>query len=171
MAVFQKISSLFGKSSPTAILLGAPLSGRLVSLSEVPDEVFSAKTLGDGFAIDVSDGVVVAPFDCEVSQVFRTGHALGLMGPGGLELLIHVGIDTVKMKGEGFFPKVKVGQKLRAGDLLLEFDLERVRSQAKSCVTPIVVTNMDLVEAMEIVASGSVSRGTPVLSVRKKSQS
>jgi PTS system glucose-specific IIA component len=146
----------------------APLVGRFVPLSEVPDDVFSGKVLGDGFAVDPTEGVVVAPFDAEVSQVFRTGHALGLLGPAGLEVLIHVGIDTVKMGGEGFYPKVKVGQKVRAGETLLEFDLEAVRSRAKSTITPVVVTNMDCVSTMESMATGTLARSQIVLRVSTK---
>jgi PTS system glucose-specific IIA component len=171
MSVFGKISSLFAKAGDAAevgVSFQAPLVGRFVPLSEVPDEVFSGKVLGDGFAIDPTEGIVVAPFDAEVSQVFRTGHALGLLGPGGLEVLIHVGIDTVKMAGEGFHPKVKAGQKVRAGELLLEFDLEAVRARAKSTITPVVVTNMDHVAGLEPLATGKLVRGQVVLRVSKK---
>jgi sugar PTS system EIIA component len=171
MSVFGKISSIFGKAGDVAALgvsFQAPLVGRFVPLSEVPDDVFSGKVLGDGFAVDPSEGVVLAPFDAEVTQVFRTGHALGLLGPSGLEVLIHVGIDTVKMGGEGFYPKVKAGQKVRTGEILLEFDLEAVRARAKSTITPVVVTNMDHVSGLEPLANGTLARGQVVLRVSTK---
>lgn len=171
MSVFGKISSMFGKSADADVtVLASPLTGRLLTLSDVPDEVFSGKVLGDGFAIDPSAGVVVAPCDAEVTQLFRTHHAVGLAGPGGLEILIHIGIDTVKLAGEGFKPRVSNGQKVKAGDVLIEFDVETVRSRAKSLITPVVFTNMEQVASFETtIPSGNVSRGQPVLKVRKKS--
>ncbi|MEO5668816.1 MAG: PTS glucose transporter subunit IIA [Bdellovibrionota bacterium] len=168
MSVFGK---LFGKSgeSDKTLVLSAPLGGRLLPLSEVPDDIFAGKVLGDGFAIEPNEGLVVAPFDCQVAQVFRTGHAIGLTGPGGLEVLVHVGIDTVKLAGVGFKPRVSEGQKLRTGDVMLEFDLEHVRANAKSTVTPIVITNRDAVGSLELLGSGTVKRGDPVLRVLRKS--
>ncbi len=162
MSMFKKATSLFsgeprGTQSGNRVSLLAPLKGRSLPLEEVPDEVFSQKFMGDGFAIDPSEGRVLAPVDCEVVQVFRTGHAVGLLHSSGLEILIHVGIDTVKLQGEGFSPAVKVGQKLKAGDLILEFDLKGVGSKAKSLITPVVVTNMDKVASIGLKASGPVN--------------
>jgi len=125
------------------VLIPTPLSGRIIPLEEVPDEVFSQKMLGDGFAICPEESQVVAPLDAEVIQTFRTGHALGLKTKEGVEILIHVGLDTVKLAGQGFQCKVSQGQKVRAGDLLLEFDLDFIRKSAKSDITPMVITNAD----------------------------
>jgi len=159
------LSKLFSKSAADSVAVFAPLSGRILPITEVPDDVFAGKMLGDGFAIEPTEGRVLAPFDCEVVQVFRTGHAIGLRGPGGLELLIHIGIDTVKMAGEGFSPKVSEGQKLKKGDLVLEFDLALVKSKAKSIITPVVITNMYAVKSLELVGSGAVRSGDPALNV------
>lgn len=167
MSIFSKLFTKSPDSDALCVVL-APMNGRVLPISEVPDEIFAGKVLGDGFAIEPSEGQVVAPFDCEVAQVFRTGHAIGLKGPGGLELLIHVGIDTVKMAGEGFKPCVTEGQKLKAGERILDFDLELVRSKAKSLISPVVITNMDAVASLELQVQGNVRSGDPVLRVSKK---
>ena len=102
----------------------APLTGRIVKLEEVPDKVFAEKIMGDGFAIEPKDNIVVAPVDGEIAILFPTKHAIGMVTAEGLELLIHVGIDTVKLNGEGFKAFVKQGDKVKAGDKLLEVDFK-----------------------------------------------
>lgn len=141
----DEILSLMTTGTPVkpTIIVGAPLRGRVVPLSEVPDKTFAGKVLGEGVAIEPTEGVVYAPFDGSVANVFRTGHAIGLLGPSGAEVLIHVGIDTVKMGGVGFKPVVKAGDVVRKGDRLLEFDLEAIRKSAPSILTPVVVTNWE----------------------------
>ena len=131
----------------TSIVVGAlqalttTCMGRVVSLSEVPDETFAGKIMGDGIAVEPSEGLVVAPFDGKVVQIFRTGHAIGLVNAEGIEVLIHIGIDTVQMQGEGFKPLVKQGDAVLRGQPLIEFDLPLVKERAKSILTPMVVTN------------------------------
>jgi len=144
------------------------MKGTLVALDQVPDEAFAGKVLGDGIAIDPSEGVVVSPVDADVAQVFRTHHAIGLVTASGFEILIHVGIDTVKMNGEGFRSFVKAGDKVKVGDKLLEFDLALVKAKAKSAISPMVVTNMDLVKSVENRAQGAVTLGQEILRVKKK---
>ncbi len=145
----EEIQKLIG-SNPAVkinrqIILGSPLSGKVLNLTEVPDKVFSEKILGDGFAIDPSEGKVLSPVDGTIVNVFKTGHALGLETETGVEILIHVGIDTVKMNGDGFEALVQYGQKVKVGQELIRFDLEKVRSQATSTISPVVITNMDRV--------------------------
>lgn len=118
-----------------------PIPGVQIDLSEVPDEMFSQKLLGDGFAVRPTEGQVYAPFDGTVEMVFDTCHAIGLKSSTGTELLIHIGIDTVNLKGEGFTPKVKVGEKISVGDLLMEFDIEKMKEHGYAIETPVVVTN------------------------------
>jgi glucose PTS system EIICBA or EIICB component len=137
-------------------LISAPLTGGVVELSKVPDATFAEKIMGDGVAIDPIEGTVLSPANGEVVQVFRTNHAIGLKTDDGLEILIHVGIDTVKMNGEGFKSFVKAGDRVMVGDKLLDFDLALVKAKAKSALTPIVVTNMDVVAKLEVVAPASV---------------
>ena len=161
----------FFKRSPqkSDVVFQSPLNGRFLPLSEVPDETFSQKILGDGFAVDPSDGLVVSPVDGEVIQLFRTKHALGIKSAEGLEILIHVGVDTVKLNGEGFTALVAVGQKVKAGDKLLQFDLAIIKAKAKSAITPVVITNMELIEKLEIIPADFVKCGQDVLRVEKKS--
>ncbi|MHC0551671.1 glucose-specific PTS transporter subunit IIBC [Salinicoccus sp. CNSTN-B1] len=118
----------------------SPLEGEAVELSEVPDQVFSEKMMGDGIAVKPTDGIVRAPFDGEVVTDFPTKHALGLKNAGGLELLVHFGLDTVNLKGEGFDLKVKTGDEIKKGDVLMKVDLEYIREHAKSDITPIIIT-------------------------------
>ena len=109
-------------------------------LTEVPDQVFSEKMMGDGIAIKPSQGEVRAPFNGKVQMIFPTKHAIGLVSDSGLELLIHIGLDTVKLNGEGFTLHVEEGQEVKQGDLLINFDLDYIRNHAKSDITPIIVT-------------------------------
>jgi glucose-specific phosphotransferase system IIA component len=126
----------------------SPLQGYFKPLNEIPDETFKSEMMGPTVAIQPipnASGLnqVTAPFAGTIATMFRTGHAVGLVSDSGVEVLIHIGIDTVKMNGEGFFPKVKDGDRVRAGQVLIEYDLKKVESQAKSSITPIVITNSD----------------------------
>lgn len=121
-------------------IVHAPLTGEVTPLSEVPDQVFSEKMMGDGIAIKPSQGEVRAPFNGKVQMIFPTKHAIGLVSDSGLELLIHIGLDTVKLNGEGFTLHVEEGQEVKQGDLLINFDLDYIRNHAKSDITPIIVT-------------------------------
>ena len=149
------------------VTLKSPLAGTFVSLKDVADETFATKILGDGFAIEPVNGLLKSPAKGKIVQFFRTGHALGLMSDEGLEILVHVGIDTVKLKGEGFRPQVGVGAEVSPADLLLEFDLDRIKSSGKLLTTPVVITNMDKVRNLKFkVAPGAkVEVGDDVLSV------
>lgn len=140
----------------------APLSGQVWPLERVPDPVFAQKMVGDGLSIDPSNAVLLAACDGEVMSLHAAGHAVTLRTPEGLELLMHVGIDTVTLKGEGFKPRVKVGDKVKAGAPLIEFDLDFLATHAKSLLTQIVVANSERVKSWER-ASGLVSAGKDTL--------
>lgn len=127
--------------SSDVVFLHSPMKGKLLSLVQVPDEMFSQLMMGQGVAIDSEDGRVVSPCDGIISTIFPTNHAVGITTDSGIEILIHVGIDTVKMKGEGFTGHVQNGQRVKSGQLLIEFDLGLVKSKAKSHLTPVVITN------------------------------
>ncbi|HDH4672649.1 TPA: PTS transporter subunit IIABC [Staphylococcus aureus] len=127
-------------TSELSHIVHAPLTGEVTPLSEVPDQVFSEKMMGDGIAIKPSQGEVRAPFNGKVQMIFPTKHAIGLVSDSGLELLIHIGLDTVKLNGEGFTLHVEEGQEVKQGDLLISFDLDYIRKHAKSDITPIIVT-------------------------------
>lgn len=123
----------------TEVLL-APISGQLKNLGDVPDPVFSEKLMGDGVAIIPTFGEVVAPCDGRVETVFPTKHAIGLTSDGGAEILIHIGLETVTMKGNGFTPHVEAGEKIKRGQRLISFDLEKVKKEAVDCITPMIIT-------------------------------
>ncbi|HDD6951504.1 TPA: PTS transporter subunit IIABC [Staphylococcus aureus] len=127
-------------TSELSHIVHAPLTGEVTPLSEVPDQVFSEKMMGDGIAIKPSQGEVRAPFNGKIQMIFPTKHAIGLVSDSGLELLIHIGLDTVKLNGEGFTLHVEEGQEVKQGDLLINFDLDYIRNHAKSDITPIIVT-------------------------------
>ncbi|WP_406880302.1 glucose-specific PTS transporter subunit IIBC [Staphylococcus aureus] len=127
-------------TSELSHIVHAPLTGEVTPLSEVPDQVFSEKMMGDGIAIKPSQGEVRAPLNGKVQMIFPTKHAIGLVSDSGLELLIHIGLDTVKLNGEGFTLHVEEGQEVKQGDLLINFDLDYIRNHAKSDITPIIVT-------------------------------
>lgn len=137
---------LFKKS----VQLSAPMVGQVIKLEEVPDAVFSGKMVGDGFAIKPTSGQVLSPVDGQIVQIFPTKHALGIKTKEGLEILIHVGIDTVELKGQGFNAFVEKGDNVKSGDLLLEVNLDYISEQGKSTVTPIVLTNPKSYKSLEV---------------------
>src|SRR5215471_9887936 len=119
----------------------APLSGQVWALERIPDPVFSQKMVGDGLSIDPTDGVLVAPCDGDVISIHAAGHALTLRTAEGAEVLLHIGIDTVMLKGQGFKTRVKAGESVKTGAPLIEFDLDFLATHAKSLLTQIVITN------------------------------
>lgn len=119
----------------------APLTGKLVDITEVPDEVFAGKMLGDGMAIIPEVGELYAPADGTVDTVFDSKHAISMVCDNGAEILMHVGLDTVKLEGKFFEPQVENGQKVKAGQLLMKFDVANIRKAGYNVITPVVVTN------------------------------
>lgn len=133
-------------SSPTPVSssipeVRAPLTGKAVTLQETGDETFAQELLGKGCAIEPSEGLVTAPFDGEVTVLM--GHAVGLMGSNGVEILVHVGIDTVRLEGKHYTPYVKEGDQVRAGQKLLGFDIAAIQKEGYRTITPVIVTNSD----------------------------
>jgi len=148
--------------------VAAPLTGRVIPLAEVPDPVFSQGMMGQGVAIIPTEGRLVAPFDGEVSAIFPTGHAVGLTHPSGAEILMHVGVDTVNLKGQHFTAKVVQGQHVKAGDTLVEFDIPAIEAAGYSLATPVLVTNGDDFPGMvKAIEAGAVTAGAPLYSVNK----
>ena len=147
-------------------IVGAPLEGEIRILSEIDDPVFSSEALGKGCAIEPSKGEIVAPFDGIIEQVAETGHAVGMMGDNGVEILIHVGMDTVERKGKGYEPQVKVGDKVKKGQLLLKFDMASISAAGYKLTTPVVVTNTDDFASVEPIATGKVTAGQDVVLVK-----
>ena len=144
----------------------SPMNGTVIPLSEVPDAVFSSEMLGKGFGVEPSEGKAYAPVDGEVTTVFDTKHAIGLMSKHGVELLIHIGMDTVKLNGKGFDVKVKTGDQVKAGDLLAEFDMDFIKGEGYPVTTAVVVTNTDDCEEISEVRTGAATKDTEVLTVK-----
>lgn len=149
MGLFSKLFNKEEKKVDKEMLLSFT-KGKLIDLSEVSDPVFSQKMMGDGFAIIPSEGKVVSPVAGEIIQVFPTKHAVGIKTESGVELLIHIGLETVHMQGEGFEAHVQAGNVVSEGDLLVTFDLDLVKEKASSTVIPCIVTSMDLLESIEV---------------------
>ena len=124
-------------------LISSPVPGKIIPIEEVPDETFSAGLLGQGFAVEPSEGKVYAPFDGVCEQVFETLHAMNLVSDSGAEVLIHVGLETVSLNGEPFKAHVKSGERIQKGQLLLEFDMDKIRERGCPTVVPVLVTNAD----------------------------
>ena len=153
-------------ASPSEGTIQTPIVGDVVALSNVNDPVFSSGAMGQGIAVKPSEDVVYAPADAEVTIVFPTGHAYGLRTANGAEILIHVGIDTVSMNGEGFNHKVAQGDKVKAGDLLGTFDSAKITTAGLDNTTMVIVTNTADFASVNPVASGSVAKGDAIIEVK-----
>lgn len=148
-----------------AHVIASPLTGNVIPLEQVADGVFSEKMVGDGFAVEPTDEQVYAPADCEVATVFGTKHAIGLTTTDGVELLIHLGIDTVQMNGAPFTILVKEGDKLKKGDKIGSFDAKMITEAGYRTVTPVVVTNSDAYQTFTLTKTGAISAGDDVLTI------
>ncbi|PEZ03255.1 PTS glucose transporter subunit IICBA [Bacillus sp. AFS018417] len=140
-------------------VIAIPIEGKILPITEVPDQVFSGKMMGDGFAIEPTEGTVVSPVNGEIVNVFPTKHAIGIQSEGGKEILIHLGIDTVKLNGEGFEALVSQGDKVTQGQPLLKVDIAFVKENAPSIITPIVFTNLQEGQKVEIKKQDNVQKG------------
>lgn len=144
--------------------IAAPVPGKVIPLKDVADGVFSEGVLGNGFGIEPSEGSVYAPFDGEVAVVADTGHAVAVRSKNGAEVLIHVGIDTVDLNGEGFTPLVKVGDKVTTGQKLMDFDLEAIGRKYRT-VTSVIVVNSDRYDSFDLIRTGSCPAAEPVMAL------
>jgi len=145
----------------------APISGEIVAIEDVPDVVFAEKIVGDGIAIRPTGNKMVAPCDGEIGKIFETNHAFSLESDSGIELFVHFGIDTVELKGEGFTRIAEEGQKVKAGDTVIEFDLAYLTENAKSILTPVVISNMDEIKELQKMSGTVVVATDPVLKIVK----
>ena len=143
-----------------------PLSGKVLPLSKVEDAVFSSGAMGNGIAIDPTDNKVYAPFDGTVEFIAETKHAIGLKSDDGVELLIHVGMDTVKMNGKGLDVKTKVNERVKEGDLLLEFDRNEIQKEGYSLITPVVITNSNNYEQDELCIDEEALFGKSIINLK-----
>ena len=136
-------------ASPADEVFIAPMSGRLFAIEDIDDQGFASKSMGDGIAIELQDGVVVAPFSGTIEVAFPTGHAYGIACDNGRELLIHIGMDTVELQGQGFTARVKQGDRVRQGDVLAEVDVAYVKRQGKPLVSPVVFTDGEAIRVLK----------------------
>jgi PTS system beta-glucosides-specific IIC component len=147
--------------------INAPIKGEVIELEKVSDKAFSSKSMGDGFAIIPEEGKVVAPFDCDIEALFPTKHAIGLKRIDGLELLIHIGFDTVNLNGEFFEVLVKTGDHVKAGDTLITFDIAAIKNKGYEVTTPVIVTNSVDFKKIKLEHKGVVNEGEKVLYVEQ----
>lgn len=149
------------------IEIGSPAVGECVPMSTVPDPTFSEEMLGKGAAIIPSEGKIYAPIDGQISTLFPTLHAVGITSKDGLDLLVHIGVDTVNLQGEGFTAYIKEGDNVKKGDLLIEVDLEKVKAAGYNLSTPVIVCNTPDYKAVEPENFGSVKNGDCIVKIRR----
>ena len=147
----------------------SPISGKVIELEKVDDPVFSSGAMGKGIAIEPMDNKVYAPFNGTIEFIAETKHAIGLISEDGVEVLIHVGMDTVKMQGRGFNVKTSVNSKIKAGDLLLEFDRNAIEKEGYSLITPVVITNADNYEDNVLCINEEVKNGREIINLKQLS--
>ena len=147
----------------------SPISGKVIALEKVNDPVFSSGAMGKGIAIEPTDNRVYAPFNGTIEFIADTKHAIGLLSEDGVEVLIHVGMDTVKMQGRGFNVKTSANSKVKAGDLLLEFDKNAIEKEGYSLITPVVITNADNYEDNVLCINEEVKNGREIINLKQLS--
>ena len=158
-----------GASEPVHMekVIYAPIQGNVIPRESIPDETFASGILGDGVGIEPETGEVVAPFDGEISSVAETRHAIGITGSGGMELLIHIGVDTVKMKGDGFTVLVSEGDNVKAGQRLMTFDISKIKAAGYSPTSAVLLTNSDEYSSCTVVKTGRTKQMEKTIAVDK----
>ncbi|HBG38916.1 MAG TPA: PTS glucose transporter subunit IIA [Clostridiaceae bacterium] len=141
----------------------APVDGKTVELSQVPDKVFAEKMVGDGLAIDTVGSIITAPSDGTLTLIFKTNHAFGMTLKDGVELMVHIGIDTVKLDGAGFERLCKQGDFVKAGTPVIKLDRDFILSKGYSLITPVLITNMDKIKNIEPVINKDVKAGEDII--------
>lgn len=157
-------------SSVGTVVLASPLTGKVVPLDKVEDEVFSKRMLGDGAAVEPVDGKLYSPCDGTVESVFDTGHAVNLRGADGAEILLHIGIDTVKLNGKYFTAHVQNGQSVKRGDLLLSFDMKGIKNEGYRLTSPVVICNSDEYSSIVTVPDGDIKAGRDFIKLTSKEE-
>ncbi len=150
------------------IVLYSPINGETIKIEDIPDQIFAKKMMGEGIGFINNEDKVYAPCDSEIVLVAKTKHAIGLKTKNGLEILIHVGLDTVNLNGEGLKVHVNVNDKVKAGDLLLSYDKDLMNEKGINMATPMVITNSDKFDIEIISCNGQVSTKDIVMKIEKK---
>ena len=157
--MFKGNSSNNNEVSINPNTLVAPVTGKAIPLSEVPDPVFAEKLAGDGMAIIAEGDTVVAPADGELTLIFKTKHAFAMTLDNGLELLVHIGLETVSLDGEGFKQLVEQGTRVKAGTPIIKFNRDFIKSKGLSLATPVLITNVDMTKSISPIETGNVTAG------------
>ena len=165
--MFGSLKGKFGFGKKVGEVLAAPVQGKAVAISEVSDPTFGQEILGKGVAIIPSVGRVVSPVDGTVEMVFDTKHAISIVSDSGIQILIHVGLDTVSLKGAPFKEYVEAGQKVKTGDLMLEFDIAAIQAAGLETITPIVICNTEDYKEIKASVDKDVVTGDTVLTLVK----
>lgn len=147
-------------------VLGAPVQGRIISLADLSDEAFASGVLGKGLGFEPEDGRLYAPCDGEITTFFPTGHAIGIHSDGGADILIHVGLGTVKLNGQGFAPKKQQGDRTKKGELLLEFEPGTIREAGMSIETPMIISNSEMYADIVLTKKASAKQGDMVIETK-----
>lgn len=144
----------------------SPVTGEVVDLANVADEAFSSEAMGKGIAIIPSNGTIVSPVEGVVTTITKSRHAIAVIANDGVEVLIHVGLDTVKLKGEGFSLKVQEGDLVNVGDVLMEVDLAKIKERGFELITPLIITNSDNYVSVSRMGAQNISAGSPVITIK-----
>ena len=166
-SIFGKFGGNKNKQATEPLTVYAPFGGNAIALEEIPDPVFSQGILGQGCGMEPAEETVCAPFNGTVTQVIDTKHAVGITSKDGLELLIHVGMDTVAMNGEGFTCLVKEGDTVKLGQKLMTFSMDAIKAAGHPVTTAVVVTNADDFADIQVLAKGQIAQGAPLLKAKK----
>lgn len=166
--MLKKFKQMFQSTPAEQVPVLSPAKGTLVPMGKIPDPTFAEGMIGPCVAFQPSVGALYAPVDAEILSIFPTLHAITFRGTDGAEWILHAGLDTVQLKGEGFMCHVNVGQKVKAGDLILSFDLEALQSKGYNMITPLVLVNANLFAFELPTEEKSVEVGTPVFQLIEK---
>ena len=159
---------IFKKKEKTIVTIYSPMNGKVIELKEVPDEAFAQKMVGDGCAIEPDKGIISSPIDGQLMNIFPTNHAIIFETIDGLEMIIHFGIDTVKLDGKGF-QKLREPGPIKIGDEIIKYDLDDIKDGVPSTRSPIIINNMEKVEKIEVLSLGKVIKiGEPIMKITLK---
>lgn len=159
---------IFKKKEKTIVTIYSPMNGKVIELKEVPDEAFAQKMVGDGCAIEPDRGIICSPIDGQLMNIFPTNHAIIFETIDGLEMIVHFGIDTVKLDGKGF-QKLREPGPIKIGDEIVKYDLDDIKDGVPSTRSPIIINNMEKVEKIEVLSLGKLVKiGEPIMKVTLK---
>lgn len=164
-AVEEKAAEEVGGNVVDTIIISSPVNGTAADLSETPDDAFAGRMMGDGAMVIPEDGMVFAPENGEVCFIFNTKHAIGFQTESGITMLLHIGIDTVKLDGKGFEPLVKEGDKVKKGDPMMKVDMDYVKANAPSLATPVLCTELEDHQKIRLLKTGAIKKGEPLFAI------